>query len=224
MAITTYKTFLMRKVGTTWSKLIDIKAFPSLGGSPEMLDKTTLSEGARTYLLGIQETEKLEFDANYDLADYNNLMELQYQELDLAVWFGATVSNGVATPTGEDGKFEFKGYISPTVNGGGVNEVIGLSISIAPTTVIKQTQDVVEHASVLLDRHAIQLSVNETFTFSPITVPEGKSITWASSNTAKAEVAAGVVTAKATGFAIITATITDGGVDYSDTCTVVVVA
>lgn len=36
MAISTYKTFLMKKgdTGDTWSKLIDIKEFPDLGGEP----------------------------------------------------------------------------------------------------------------------------------------------------------------------------------------------
>lgn len=57
MAISTYKTFLMIGDGGSWSKLIDIKEFPDLGGVPEMLDTTTMSDGARTYILGIQETE-----------------------------------------------------------------------------------------------------------------------------------------------------------------------
>ena len=38
MAISTYKIFLMKKgSGDTYEKLIDIKSFPDLGGSPEML-------------------------------------------------------------------------------------------------------------------------------------------------------------------------------------------
>lgn len=32
MAISTYKVFLMKKSGTSYSKLIDIKDFPDLGG------------------------------------------------------------------------------------------------------------------------------------------------------------------------------------------------
>ena len=40
MAISTYKVFLMKKAdtGEQWSKLIDIKEFPDLGGEPEMLE------------------------------------------------------------------------------------------------------------------------------------------------------------------------------------------
>ena len=44
MAISTYKVFLMKKTSETWSKLIDIKDFPDLGGSPELLETTTLSD------------------------------------------------------------------------------------------------------------------------------------------------------------------------------------
>lgn len=141
MAISTYKIFLMKGTGTgtiTYSKLVDIKEFPDLGGEPEMLDTTTLSDGARTYIPGIQETEALTFTANYTSADFTTLKALEGSEGDYAVWLGGTVSDGVATPTGSDGKFSFKGYLSVFVAGGGVNEVVDMTITIAPTTVIKK--------------------------------------------------------------------------------------
>lgn len=139
MAISTYKVFLMKK-GTgqsaTYSKLVDIKDFPDLGGAPEMLETTTLSDGASTYIPGIQSQEALEFTANYTKADFTTLKALEDTETDFAVWFGATVAGGVATPTGSDGKYEFKGKLSVYVVGGGVNEVVDMKISIAPSTVI----------------------------------------------------------------------------------------
>lgn len=138
MAISTYKTFLMYKAsgGSTYSKLIDIKDFPDLGGEPEMLDTTTLSDGARTYIPGIQSQEAMTFTANYTSADYATVKALEGTEQDFAVWFGGTVSNGVATPTGSDGKFEFKGKLVVFVSGGGVNEPVNMTISIAPSTEI----------------------------------------------------------------------------------------
>ena len=36
----------------------------------------------------------------------------RYTETEFAVWFGGTESNGVVTPTGSEGKFEFKGKLS----------------------------------------------------------------------------------------------------------------
>lgn len=136
MAISTYKVFLMQKQNTTYEKLIDIKDFPDLGGSPEMLETTTLSDKMQTYIPGIQSLDALEFNANYTKADYAKIKALDGQELELAVWFGGEESNGTLTPSGEDGKFNFKGYVSVFVVGGGTNEVIGMTVSVAPSTPI----------------------------------------------------------------------------------------
>ena len=137
MAISTYKAFLMKSTdGSVYEKLIDIKDFPDLGGAPEMLETTTLSDSMQTYIPGIQSLDALEFTTNYTKADYEDLKALEGIENHYAVWFGGTVEGGVATPTGSDGKFEFKGQLSVFVTGGGVNEVVGMTISIAPSTPI----------------------------------------------------------------------------------------
>lgn len=143
MARSTYMTFLMQKSGTgsTYAKLIDIKDFPDLGGSPEMLETTTLSDSMTTNIPGIQSLDSLEFTANYTKEDYTKVKALEGQELDLAVWFGGTESVGVATPTGDDGKFEFKGKLSVFVAGGGVNEVVDMKITIAASTPIALVED-----------------------------------------------------------------------------------
>jgi hypothetical protein len=138
MAISTYKAYLMKGTGSTptWEKLIDIKDFPDLGGAPEMLESTTLSDGAQTYIPGIQSVEALEFTANYTKTDYTTLAALAGTDADYAVWFGATETGGVITPDGSDGKFAFKGQLSVFVVGGGVNEVVDMTITIAPSTAI----------------------------------------------------------------------------------------
>jgi hypothetical protein len=140
MAISTYKAFLMKGTGSgtvTYSKLIDIKDFPDLGGSPDALETTTLSDGAQTYIPGIQSTEALEFTANYSATDYQTLKELTGTKTPFAVWFGATVSSGVVTPTGSDGKFAFEGYLDVHISGGGVNEVVDMVITIIPASTIE---------------------------------------------------------------------------------------
>lgn len=95
MAISTYKVFLMKGTTssstTTYEKLVDIKDFPDLGGAPEMLETTTLSDGAQTYIPGIQSQEALEFTANYTKDDFDTLKALEGTEVDFAVWFGGTV-------------------------------------------------------------------------------------------------------------------------------------
>ena len=61
MAISTYGVTL--KWGASASavtKEVDIKDFPDLGGAPEMLETTTLSDAIQTYILGIQSNSSME--------------------------------------------------------------------------------------------------------------------------------------------------------------------
>lgn len=139
MAISTYKVFLMHKAssGGTYTKLTDIKEFPDLGGEPEMLETTTLSDKMQTYIAGIQSMDGLSFSANYDMAEYKKLKALEGKKESYAVWFGGTESAGVVTPDGSNGKFAFDGELSVYPVGGGVNEVVGMNITIAPSTPIE---------------------------------------------------------------------------------------
>lgn len=139
MATSTYKSFLMHKDSSTYEKLLDIKAYPDLGGEPELLETTTLSDAVQTFINGIQHLDSFSFTANYDPTTYATLKSIEEAEdgtSDYAVWFGATVSGGVATPTGSEGKFSFKGSLSVFANGGGVDEVREMTITIAPSSVI----------------------------------------------------------------------------------------
>lgn len=137
MAENTYGTYLMKKgSGETYSKLVDIKDYPDLGGSPEMLETTTLSDKMQTFILGIQKSDSLEFTCNYDKTTYTTLKDLEGDELDLAIYFGGTESSGVVTPTGANGKFKFKGSLSVHLTGKGVNEVREMVLTIAASTVI----------------------------------------------------------------------------------------
>lgn len=140
MAISTYKVFLMKKTENAYEKLVDIKDFPDLGGAPEMLETTTLSDKMQTYIPGIQSLDALAFTANYTKEDYTKLKALEGVENDYAVWFGGTEKAGVVTPTGTDGKFEFKGQLSAYPVGGGVNEVVDMNITIAPSTPITMAE------------------------------------------------------------------------------------
>lgn len=139
MAISSYKTYLMYKASgaTAYTKLVDIKSTPDgLMGDPNMLETTTLSDPQQTFIEGIRQvdTSGFEFTANYVKADFTKLQALKGQDLDYAVWFGATTSNNADTPDGSDGKFSFKGSLDVTPNGTGVDEVVEMTIRIAPST------------------------------------------------------------------------------------------
>ena len=136
MAISTFKSFLMHKVSDKWEKLVDIKSFPDLGGSPELIETTTLSDPMTTNIMGIQSLDALEFECNYTKTDYTKLKALEGKTNDYAVWLGGEDASGTITPSGADGKFAFKGQLSVFVNGGGVNEVVNMTVSIAASTPI----------------------------------------------------------------------------------------
>ena len=137
MAISTYKIFLMKKgTGDVYEKFLDIKSFPDLGGAPEMLETTTLSDSMQTYIAGIQSLDALEFEANYTKEDYEKCKAEEGKTSSYAVWFGGTSTGSTLTPTGEHGKFEFDGMLSAFPVGGGVNEVVGMTVTIAPSTPI----------------------------------------------------------------------------------------
>lgn len=137
--ISTYQTYLMYRTTTsgTYSKLIDITSFPDLIPPKERIDITSLSDYMRVYINGLGDTADQTYGANYTPDNYQKITALEGHQYDYALWFGATGSQGSETPDGHLGKFEWSGDISAGINGGGVNEAVGMSITVTPSTVIK---------------------------------------------------------------------------------------
>ena len=139
MAINTYKTFLMyatSTTATTLTKLVDIKTKPRLIGTKEGLDATTLSDPIQIFIDGIITVDQagFEFEANWDKTTFSTLKSLEGSEHKFGVYYGGTESNGVATPTGSDGKFTFNGYLTASDAEASVNAVQNMIINIRPTT------------------------------------------------------------------------------------------
>ncbi|MBQ9708084.1 MAG: phage tail protein [Firmicutes bacterium] len=138
-ALSTYKTYFM--IGTkaegasdyTFAKLIDIVDFPDLQPEPETIDVTTLSDGMRQYILGIQDPGgNLSYGANYTPANYAAVKALDDGESHrIAVWFGSDASG---VPNGSMGKFSYDAYIKPQLVGGGVNEKRSMNIITTPVS------------------------------------------------------------------------------------------
>ena len=130
MAISTYPISLKYDSSANetpnWTDVCDIKDFPDLGGAPDMLDTTTLSDSAKTYIAGIEDQQAIEFTANYD-EDAMDAIALLIGTKKFQLWFGAA---------GASGKFAFSGTISAYVVGAGVNEVVDMKIVIVPSTPI----------------------------------------------------------------------------------------
>lgn len=130
MAIATYPVSLKYDKSSTetpsWDDVCDIKDFPDLGGSPELLETTTLSDSSKAYIAGIKDQQALEFTANYDEDDMDAIALLTGTKK-FQLWFGTN---------GASGKFAFSGTISTYVVGAGVNEVVDMKIVVVPSTPI----------------------------------------------------------------------------------------
>ncbi len=133
MAVLSNVSYLYRKPnGTaTFTKVCDITSVPDLGGAPEQIDITTLSDRKQKNMNGIQTVSSHEFSAWYDSEIYDTLqaiMEADYDktsasELDTyQVWIG---DNGVG------GKFEWQGKLSVYVGGYESNAAIPMTITIS---------------------------------------------------------------------------------------------
>ena len=126
MAISTYGVTL--KWGTdsaSVSKVIDIKNFPDLGGAPELIETTTLSDDAQTFISGIQSLSAFEFTANYTKADFEAVLADEGKELYYQLEFGNA---------GDEGIFEWQGEHTVWVTGADVNGVVEMVISVVPST------------------------------------------------------------------------------------------
>ena len=132
MAILSNKAYLMRKPNgsSTFEKLLDITSIPDLGGAPDQIDVTTLSDLQTRNINGIQSISALEFGAWYDRDKYVELEAIEaadrnklQSELDTyQVWFG---ENGIY------GKFEWDGKLTVYVGAVESNAAVPMTITIS---------------------------------------------------------------------------------------------
>lgn len=145
-ASATMHTYLLYNAGTeslpSWKKVVDIKDFPAMGGSPEQIETTTLSQEVSTFVTGVQSLSTFEFLANYSLNDYKAVKALQdsAQVYQFALAFGKPTSG---TTFGELGVFKWNGQVSAWLEGGGVNAVREMRISISATSEVSFSEETV---------------------------------------------------------------------------------
>jgi len=129
MAVSTATTTLMycaTQTGT-YAKLVDITNYPDLGSTPSKLDTTDLSATLfKTSILGLQEIPDLTFECNYDETAYNTINGLTG-----TYWFNLYFGTN-----GADGIFEWSGQIKIFANGGGVDEVRKMTVTLSASTAI----------------------------------------------------------------------------------------
>lgn len=129
MAISSYKVELhsaaVGGASPTYTKLIDIKDFPDMIGDPNMLETTTLSDGQQTYIAGIKSADMLTFTANYTKEDWEKCKALEGKSTAYKLKFG------------DGSEFTWTGQLSLGLPGKGVDEVLEMTLNIAPSTAVE---------------------------------------------------------------------------------------
>lgn len=131
-----YGWYLMQNVDTEAEKLVDIISYPDLGGPPSAVETTTLSDPMRTFMEGLKEGGSLAIPINYDPDTYEKIEKLKGQTLKLGIWHGFKEAEGVRTPDGSDGQWNFEGTVSIHKNGQENNQAPRATLTVTPRTEI----------------------------------------------------------------------------------------
>ena len=124
IALLTNKTFLMHKNAEgKWAKLVDITKYPQIGGEPERIEVTRLTDTKKRYINGLQDSQSLGFEANYLKEDYAKLNELAGSLETFRLCFGDNL--------GTDGCWEWSGKLSVTISEGESNAARKMSFTIS---------------------------------------------------------------------------------------------
>ena len=126
MAISSYNCVLKwGESAETLAKKVDIKDFPDLIGDPNLLETTTLSDAAQTYIPGIKSTDLMTFTTNFTKTDFQACKADEGKTL----FYSLEFSDGA--------KFTWQGQHTMGVPGKGVDEVIEATINIVPSTSVE---------------------------------------------------------------------------------------
>ncbi len=126
IALQTQKTYLYvsdSTEGNNFTKLIDIKDFPDLGGEPAKIEVTTLSaERYKQYIAGLQDVENFSLKANYTKANWEKIEAIKdVRKFQLRIG-----------ENGEHGIFELKGPVMCYKNGASPDGVHEMTVVITP--------------------------------------------------------------------------------------------
>lgn len=125
-AISTYGIEL--KWGTvagTVTKVVNIKDYPDLGGEPELLETTTLSDPMQTFINGIQRSGAMPFTINY----LENTLTSILDDANTPLYYELSFGND-----GDQGVFAWQGEHDAYVTGKGVNDVPEIVMTVTPST------------------------------------------------------------------------------------------
>lgn len=117
--------------GTTWAEIPECKGVAVPVVETEYLDATSLDSpnGFREYVKGMQDAGVISVPCGYTAAGYEQQLADKAQAE--AIYYRTTMKAAPGQSSGD--VFEFRGFPTPQLETGGVDELVGMSISIRTT-------------------------------------------------------------------------------------------
>lgn len=102
---------------------VEIKSFPDLGAAPAAIEVTSLSDDVQKFIPGVKGMAAMEFIANYDAAQFEQLTDNEDKELTYKLNFG-------------DVTYSFTGKHNALIVGGGINVAVDMKVVVIPSSEI----------------------------------------------------------------------------------------
>lgn len=141
MATASYLARMIYKEHTTddfageYKLLLRAKTLPAPLSAPNMIESTTLEDGAQTQIEGIKQNEAKEATGNLEKKYLQAINKLAGKQLDILQLLGSDGIGGTA-------KYAYVGTATATPNDvGGVDEVLEMTVTVTPNTVPKEVTD-----------------------------------------------------------------------------------
>lgn len=125
MAISTiYTTLKWGESAEAATKKVEIKDFPDLVGTPNMLETTHLGCEQQTFISGVRSADTMSFTCNFTSADYQTCTADAGKPLFYVLEFS------------DGSTFTWQGQHTCGIAGKGVDEVVEFTIDIAPSSAV----------------------------------------------------------------------------------------
>ena len=101
------------------TEIPELKEMPEFGVSPEKIETTHMASKNKTYIQGIGDPGDMEFKFNYDATIFDTIKKL------------GNATQKVKVVLSDGSSFAFEGQFSIKYNGGSVNSVAEMTVSVA---------------------------------------------------------------------------------------------
>ena len=126
--VSTEGTTLKWGEAASLTKVIDIKSFGDLGGTPNMLETTTMTDSAQTFISGILQNGEIPFTCNFNQTTYAAVKADAGKQLNYELALG---------DGGDAGVFEWTGEHRIRFLGKDVDNVLEAEVTVAPSSLPK---------------------------------------------------------------------------------------